>query len=77
MRRNTYSDLHYVDLYEVAITLGAIFLVNYVTADSKTNFAEGFILVSFYFMIVSRICTRRASTYLSLSLLVSLWSEPS
>ncbi len=40
------------NLYEVSITLGAIFLVNYVTADSKTNFAEGFILVAFYFMIV-------------------------
>lgn len=39
------------DVYEVAILLGACFLVNYVTADSKTNWAEGFILVAFYFMI--------------------------
>jgi len=43
------------DLFEVAVTLGAIFLVNYVTADSKTNWAEGFILVAFYFMIA--LCT--------------------
>ncbi|KLO10218.1 hypothetical protein SCHPADRAFT_832869 [Schizopora paradoxa] len=43
------------DLYEVVITLGAIFLVNYVTADSKTNLAEGFILVALYFMIA--LCT--------------------
>lgn len=41
------------DFYEVAVLLGACFLVNYVTADSKTNWAEGFILVTFYLMIVS------------------------
>lgn len=42
-----------VDFYEVALVLGACFLVNYVTADAKTNWVEGFIMVSFYFMIVS------------------------
>lgn len=41
------------DMYEVAVLLGACFLVNYVTADSKTNWAEGYIMVAFYFMIVS------------------------
>ena len=40
-------------MYEVAVLLGACFLVNYVTADSKTNWAEGYIMVAFYFMIVS------------------------
>ncbi|KAL5522048.1 hypothetical protein ACEPAF_1904 [Sanghuangporus sanghuang] len=39
------------DMYEVAVLLGACFLVNYVTADSKTNWAEGYIMVAFYFMI--------------------------
>lgn len=32
--------------------LGACFLVNYVTADAKTNWAEGFVLLTFYIMIV-------------------------
>ncbi|KAI5122341.1 hypothetical protein M0805_002508 [Coniferiporia weirii] len=39
------------DLYEVAVLLGACFLVNYVTADSKTNWAEGYIMITFYMMI--------------------------
>jgi len=39
------------DLFEVTLLIGACFLVNYVTADSKTNWAEGFVLVSFYLMI--------------------------
>jgi len=39
------------DLFEVAVLVGACFLVNYVTADSKTNWAEGVALVVFYFMI--------------------------
>ncbi|KAK1226053.1 hypothetical protein PQX77_011012 [Marasmius sp. AFHP31] len=39
------------DIYEVAVLLGSCFLVNYVTADSKTNWAEGFAMVAFYFMI--------------------------
>lgn len=41
------------DFFEVALLLGACFLVNFVTADSKTNWAEGFILLSFYAMMVS------------------------
>ena len=41
------------DLFEVTILLGSCFLVNYVTADSKTNWAEGVALVVFYIMIVS------------------------
>lgn len=40
------------DLYEVAVLIGACFIVNYVTADSKTNWAEGATMVSFYVMIV-------------------------
>jgi Ca2+:H+ antiporter len=40
------------DLFEVCILLGACFLVNYVTADAKTNWCEGMIMVTFYFMIV-------------------------
>jgi Ca2+/Na+ antiporter len=44
--------LNILDLFEVAILLGACFLVNYVTADSKTNWLEGYLLVAFYLMIV-------------------------
>lgn len=43
------------DFFEVALLLGACFLVNFVTADSKTNWAEGFILLTFYAMMV--LCT--------------------
>ncbi|KAG2336667.1 hypothetical protein BDR05DRAFT_896393 [Suillus weaverae] len=43
------------DFFEVALLLGACFLVNYVTADNKTNWAEGFILLSFYAMMI--VCT--------------------
>nr|AVR29894.1 putative calcium-hydrogen exchanger 2 [Ganoderma lucidum] len=39
------------DYFEVALLLGSCFLVNYVTADSKTNWVEGFIMVAFYVMI--------------------------
>ncbi|KAI0367923.1 hypothetical protein BV20DRAFT_999784 [Pilatotrama ljubarskyi] len=39
------------DYLEVALLLGSCFLVNYVTADSKTNWVEGLIMVVFYFMI--------------------------
>lgn len=41
-----------VDIFEVAVLIGAMFLVNYVTADSKTNWLEGWAMVSFYLMIV-------------------------
>lgn len=41
------------DIFEVALLIGACFLVNYVTADAKTNWAEGMVLVAFYVMIVS------------------------
>lgn len=40
------------DLYEIALLLAACFLVNYVTADSKTNWAEGYIMITFYMLIV-------------------------
>ncbi|KAH9047187.1 hypothetical protein EDB84DRAFT_523533 [Lactarius hengduanensis] len=38
------------DLFEVVLLVGACFLVNYVTADGKTNWAEGSILFAFYVM---------------------------
>jgi len=40
------------DIFEVCILLGACFLVNYVTADAKTNWCEGMMMITFYFMIV-------------------------
>jgi Ca2+/H+ antiporter len=40
------------DYYEVALLLGACFLVNYVTGDAKTNWVEGLVLVGLYVMIV-------------------------
>ncbi|KAF9482020.1 hypothetical protein BDN70DRAFT_802382 [Pholiota conissans] len=39
------------DLFEVAALIGACFIVNYVTADAKTNWAEGMSMVVFYAMI--------------------------
>ncbi|KAI8976412.1 hypothetical protein BD414DRAFT_423311 [Trametes punicea] len=39
------------DYFQVALLLGSCFLVNYVTADSKTNWVEGLIMVVFYIMI--------------------------
>ncbi|KAJ7755617.1 hypothetical protein DFH07DRAFT_821184 [Mycena maculata] len=36
------------DLFEVALVISSCFIVNYVTADSKTNWAEGAALLSFY-----------------------------
>ncbi|KAF8803776.1 hypothetical protein BYT27DRAFT_7109338 [Phlegmacium glaucopus] len=39
------------DLFEVAVIIGSCFIVNYVTADSKTNWAEGVAMISFYCMI--------------------------
>ncbi|KAI0822160.1 hypothetical protein BC628DRAFT_1328011 [Trametes gibbosa] len=39
------------DYLEVALLLGSCFLVNYVTADAKTNWVEGLIMIVFYFMI--------------------------
>jgi len=39
------------DLFEVILLVGACFLVNYVMADGKTNWAEGSMLIAFYAMI--------------------------
>jgi len=39
------------DIYEVAVIISSCFLVNYVTADSKTNWAEGVSMIAFYIMI--------------------------
>lgn len=41
------------DFFEVAVLIGACFIVNYVTADSRTNWAEGATMVSFYVMIAT------------------------
>ncbi|KAG7096675.1 hypothetical protein E1B28_004089 [Marasmius oreades] len=40
------------DFFEIAILFGSCFLVNYVTQDAKTNWAEGVAMVGFYAMIV-------------------------
>jgi len=48
----THKPFHLLfDLFEVAVVVGACFLVNYITADAKTNWAEGFAMVGFYTMI--------------------------
>jgi len=39
-------------MFEITILVGACFIVNYVTADAKTNWAEGMMMVAFYVMIV-------------------------
>ncbi|KZW01404.1 hypothetical protein EXIGLDRAFT_830117 [Exidia glandulosa HHB12029] len=39
------------DLLEVAVVVAACFLVNFVTADAKTNWAEGAAMIFFYVMI--------------------------
>ena len=41
------------NLFEVAVLVGACFLVTFVTGDAKTNWVEGFMMVVFYVMIVS------------------------
>jgi hypothetical protein len=41
-----------LDLFEVSVLLGACFLVNYVTADKKTNWIEGIWSSSFWFLSV-------------------------
>ncbi|KAM5541653.1 hypothetical protein V8D89_004843 [Ganoderma adspersum] len=40
-----------LDYFEVGMLLGACSLVNYVTADEKTNMSEGLTMISFYAMI--------------------------
>jgi len=39
------------DFFEVALIIASCFIVNYVTADSKTNWAEGYAMLAFYVMI--------------------------
>ncbi|ETW78302.1 H+/Ca2+ exchanger Vxc1-like protein [Heterobasidion irregulare TC 32-1] len=39
------------DLFEVTVLIGSCFLVNYITADAKTNWVEGIIMIAFYLMI--------------------------
>ncbi|KAI0739626.1 hypothetical protein C8Q80DRAFT_1274684 [Daedaleopsis nitida] len=43
------------DYFEVALLLGACFLVNYVLSDQKTNSAEGLTMVSFYAIIATAV----------------------
>lgn len=40
------------DIFEIAVIISACFIVNYVTSDAKTNWAEGYGMVAFYVMIV-------------------------
>ncbi|KAF7341487.1 Vacuolar calcium ion transporter [Mycena venus] len=40
------------DMFEVALVISSCFIVNYVTADAKTNYVEGFSMSAFYVMIV-------------------------
>ena len=49
--------IHTADMFEVAVLIGSCFLVNYVTADAKTNWAEGYIMIVFYIIILSRFQT--------------------
>lgn len=42
-----------VDHFEVVVIVGASFLVNSVTQDGWTNWAEGLIMVGYYTIIVS------------------------
>jgi len=71
------------DLFEVALLLGACFLVNYVTADSKTNWLEGYLLVSFYIMIVSTTLYRSmffcplTSSQIDVMCMVLYWTDGS
>lgn len=51
------------DLFEVTILIGSAFLVNYITADAKTNWAEGAVMIAFYLMIVRRLVTRSLLHY--------------
>jgi Ca2+:H+ antiporter len=60
LRRHLRLFISIADFFEVAALLGACFLVNYVTADAKTNWAEGFVLLSFYTMIVSMLASFHA-----------------
>jgi len=48
------SNISPTDFFEITILVCACFIVNYVTADSKTNWAEGLAMVAFYIIIVSR-----------------------
>jgi hypothetical protein len=58
------------DVFEVAVLLGACFLVNYVTADAKTNWAEGMMMVVFYLMIVSALFTTTQPILIRLGIVV-------
>ncbi|KAH7099620.1 hypothetical protein BKA62DRAFT_709542 [Auriculariales sp. MPI-PUGE-AT-0066] len=39
------------DVLEIVMLVAAVFIVNYVTADAKTNWVEGCVLVAFYVII--------------------------
>lgn len=39
------------DVFEVVILIASCFVVNYITADAKTNWAEGFTMICLYFCI--------------------------
>jgi len=39
------------DIFEVVVLVAACFVVNYITADAKTNWAEGFTMICLYAVI--------------------------
>jgi Ca2+/H+ antiporter len=41
-----------LDIFEVVVLVAACFVVNYITADAKTNWAEGFTMICLYAVIV-------------------------
>ncbi|KAF8631279.1 hypothetical protein AX15_002605 [Amanita polypyramis BW_CC] len=41
------------DFFEISVLVCACFVVNYVTADSKTNWAEGLAMIAFYIIIAA------------------------
>lgn len=39
------------DIFEIVILVAAVFVVNYITADAKTNWAEGWMMICFFAII--------------------------
>jgi len=56
------------DAFEVTLPISATFLVNYVTADAKTSWVEGVMILALYLMIVRPVWVTRfplSTTYLT------------
>lgn len=52
-----------LDVFEVVMLVGACFLINYITADSRTNWVEGYTLISFYVIIVGGSVNTESTTH--------------